>query len=67
MIGHIGSHAPSSEDLSPFLEGGFSYGGNLFIYERHFTPMLDVCCCNLMLSYDWRDCVANVLGTTKHS
>ena len=29
---------------------------------------LDVCCCcNLMMFYDWSECVMSVLGTTKHS
>ena len=25
------------------------------------------CCCNLMMVYDWRECVTSVLSTTKHS
>ena len=29
-----------------------------------FTWMFDVrCCCNLMMFYEWRECVMNVLGT----
>ena len=28
---------------------------------------LSCCCCNLGMSYDQRECVMSVLGTTKHS
>ena len=26
-----------------------------------------VCCCNVMMFYDWSECVMSVLGTTEHS
>ena len=57
---------------------GNSWRGNLYvictawcqwkfyIYEWNVTWMF-VCCCNLMIFYDWRECVMSALGTTKHS
>ena len=32
-----------------------------------FNWMFVCCCCDLMMFYDWCECVMNVLGTTKHS
>ena len=29
------------------------------------SRMFGCCCCNLMIFYDWRECVMNVLSTTK--
>ena len=29
--------------------------------------LFDVRCCDLMMFYDWRECVMGVLGTRKHS
>ena len=40
---------------------------HVFIYEWLFTWMFVCCCCNLMMFYDWCECVMSVLGTTKHS
>ena len=40
---------------------------HVFIYELLFTWMFVCCCCNLMMFYDWSECVMSVLGTTKHS
>ena len=31
------------------------------------SAMFVCCCCNLMIFYDWRECVMSVLGTTNHS
>ena len=39
----------------------------LIIYERLFKRMFVCCCCNLMMFYNWSECVMSVLGTTKHS
>ena len=40
---------------------------HVFIYEWLFTWMFVCCCCNLMMFYDWCECVMNVLGTKKYS
>ena len=44
------------------------YIGFLIYVEWRFTRtcVCECCCCNLMMFYDWRDCVMSVLGTTKH-
>ena len=43
-----------------------SVGVLMYLFTNDFLP--DVCCCcNLMIFYDWRECVMSVLGTTKHS
>ena len=44
-----------------------SWISHVFIYECLFTWMFVCCCCNLMMFYDWCECVMSALGTTKHS
>ena len=45
-----------------------SWISHVFIYDWFFPRMFDVCCCcNLTMFYDWRECVMDVFGTTKHS
>ena len=36
----------------------------MYLFMNDFLPCS---CCNLMMFYDWRECVVSVLGTTKHS
>ena len=41
-----------------------SVGFLMYLFVNDFTWM-SVCCCNLMMFYDWCECVMSVLGTTK--
>ena len=41
-----------------------SWISHAFIYDWLLTRIF-VCCCHLMMFYDWRECVMNLLGTTK--
>ena len=40
---------------------------HVLICEWLFTWMFICYCCNLVMFYDWSECVMSVLGTTKHS
>ena len=41
----------------------------LFMYlsMNDFFTWMFICCCNLMMFYDWSESVMSVLGTTEHS
>ena len=38
-----------------------------YLFMNDSLPRRFVCCCNLMMFYDWSECVMSVLGTTTHS
>ena len=38
----------------------------MYLFMNDFTWMF-FCCCNLMMFYDWHECVMSVLGTTKNT
>ena len=45
-----------------------SMGFLMYLFMNNFLPeYLFAFVCNLMMFYDWRECVMRVLGTTKHS
>ena len=44
-----------------------SVGFFMYLFMNDILPLMFVCCYNLMMFYDWRECVMSLLGTTKHS
>ena len=50
-------------DLHSLIPVGFF----MFLSLNDFTWMFICCYCNLIMFYDWSECVMNVLGTTKYS
>ena len=50
-------------DMHSLMPAGFF----MFLSTNDFTWMFICCCCNLMMFYDWSECVMSVLGITKHS
>ena len=44
-----------------------SAGFLTYSFMDDFFTWMFVCCCNLMMFYDWRECVMSVLGTARHS
>ena len=45
-----------------------SVGFLMYLFMNDLFTWMFVCgCCNLMMFYDWCECVMSVLGTTKHS
>ena len=51
-------------DMHSLMPVGFFH---VFITNDFFTWMFICCCWNLIMFYDWRECVMGVLDTTKHS